>query len=356
MKKILLPALLFIGMHVFAQPYKVIAYYTGNADSLKLYPLNKLTHIIYSFLHIRNDSLTFDSEQQKENVKQIIALKNQYPHLKIMISLGGWGGCEPCSQTFATAGGRNTFATTTAALLNEYQLDGIDLDWEYPAIEGYPGHVYDKADKHNFTELVKTLRKAMGNGKTLSFAAGGYEDYLNNSIEWDTVMANVDFVNLMTYDLVNGYSKVTGHHTPLKDYQPKQQSIDKCVNWLLQHGVKKEQLIIGAAFYARVWENVPTGNSGLYNAGSFKEGVSYKKFENYFSNISGFKYYWDEKAQAPYQYNKTKQLFATFDDERSIKAKTKYVRSKQLGGIMFWELVDDKYSGGLVDTISEALQ
>lgn len=356
MKKFLLSLLLLVSIHSFAQPYKVIAYYTGHADSLKLYPLNKLTHIIYSFLHLRNDSLTFDSEKQKENVKQIVALKDQYPNLKIMVSIGGWGGCEPCSQTFATAAGRDSFATSATALLRENKIDGLDLDWEYPAIEGYPGHVYDTADRHNFTELVKTLRSKMGNDLLLSFAAGGFEDYLNNSIEWDTVMANVDFVNLMTYDLVSGFSKVTGHHTPLKDYQPKQQSIDKCVNWLLQHSVKKEQLIIGAAFYGRVWENVAADNHGLYNAGSFKEGVSYKKFETYFSDTSGFKYHWDRKSKAPYQYNKSKQLFATFDNERSIKAKTKYVRRNQLGGIMFWELVDDKYSGGLVDAISEVLE
>lgn len=356
MKKILFLYLLLAYTYTNAQPYKVIAYYTGNADSLKLYPLNKLTHIIYSFLHVRNDSLTFDSEEQKENVKKIIALKDQHPHLKIMVSLGGWGGCEPCSQTFSTAAQREIFTTTTAALLKENKIDGIDLDWEYPAIEGYPGHRYDSTDRHNFTELVQSLRNKMGKDFLLSFAAGGFEDYLNNSIEWDAVMSNVDFVNLMTYDLVNGYSKVTGHHTPLKGYRHGQQSTDKCVKWLLQHGIKKEQLIIGAAFYARVWEKVPAENNGLYKAGSFKEGISYKKFKTYFSNASGYKYYWDEKSKAPWQYNKIKQLFATFDDERSIKAKVQYVRSNRLGGIMFWELVDDKYSGGLVDAIDEAMK
>ena len=357
MKKIGLAILLFSQLAVVSQQrnYKVIAYSMGDVETMKQYPLQKLTHIIYSFLHLRNDSLTWSDEKQRNTLVQLGALKKQFPHLKIMVSLGGWGGCEPCSGIFSTEEHRNTFAKTTVELLKEFNLDGIDLDWEYPAIEGYPGHAFDSSDKQNFTELVKALRKAMGKQYLLAFAAGGFTGYLEKSIDWDAVMPEVDFVNLMTYDLVSGFSKVTGHHTPLKDYRPNQQSTEKCVNWLQQHGVKSEQLIIGAAFYARVWENVSPENNGLYNAGSFKQGVSYKNFETYFNDSSGFRYYWDEKAEAPYRYSESKKLFATFDDERSIKAKTKFVRRKKLGGIMFWELREDKTTAGLVDAISSGL-
>jgi chitinase len=357
MKKILLAILLLLQMAAFCQRenYKVIAYSTGDAETIAQYPLNKITHLIYSFLHLRNDTLAWGDEKQYNTLAQLGKLKEQYPHLKIMVSLGGWGGCEPCSGIFSTQEHRSTFAKTTVALLKEFNLDGLDLDWEYPVIEGYPGHAYDSSDKNNFTELVKTLRTEMGSSYLLAFAAGGFTDYLEKSIDWNTVMPQVDFVNLMTYDLVSGFSKLTGHHTPLKDYLPDQQSTEKCVNWLLLHGVKKEQLIIGAAFYARVWEQVPPENNGLYNAGNFKQGVSYKNFETYFSDSAGFKYYWDRKAKAPYRYSESKQLFATFDDERSIKAKAKFIRKKKLGGIMFWQLVEDKTREGLVDAISREL-
>ena len=195
----------------------------------------------------------------------------------------------------------------------------------------------------------------MGTEFLLSFAAGGFTKYLEQSIEWDVVMPQVDFVNLMTYDLVGGYSTVTGHHTPLKDYKPEQQSIQKCVEWLLQHKVKNEQLIIGVAFYARVWEKVITDNNGLYNPGVFKQMVAFKNFNNYFSDTTGFKNYWDKKAKAPYRYSELQQQFATFDNKRSVSAKAKFVRRKNLGGIMFWELLDDKISGGLLHTIRKKL-
>jgi len=357
MKNLLFAIFVISQLSAFSQPknYKIIAYSTGDAETIKQYPLKKITHLLYSFLHLRNDSLTWRDEKQRNTLVQLGELKKQFPHLKILVSLGGWGGCEPCSQTFSTQEGRDTFAQTTVALLKEFNLDGIDLDWEYPAIEGYPGHIWDSSDKQHFTQLVKTLRKEMGKDYILSFAAGGFTDYLEKSIEWDTVMANVDFVNLMTYDLVSGFSKVTGHHTPLRDYQPNQQSTEKCVNWLLQHGARSEQLIIGAAFYARVWEQVSKENNGLYNAGSFKQGVSYKNFDTYFSDSSGFRYYWDKKAKAPYRYSESKQLFATFDDERSIKAKAKFVRRNKLGGMMFWQLVEDKETDGLLNAISKKL-
>lgn len=357
MKHLLLIILVFASLHSPAQKsYKVIAYYTGNGETIKQYPLGKLTHIICSFLKLQNDTLTFRNEEQQKSLQQLVELKKQYPHLKIMVSIGGWGGCSPCSELFASAEHRNNFAKSTVALFKQYNIDGLDLDWEYPAIEGYPGHRWDKTDKNNFTELVKALRTEMGNSFLLSFAAGGFVKYLAESIDWNNVMPSVDFVNLMTYDLVNGYSPVTGHHTLLYDYRPEQESTRKCVEWLLNKNVAAGKLIVGAAFYARVWGNVDSANNGLYGSGKFLRSIKYRDFATYFRDSADFKYYWDDKAKAPYQYSPSKKLFATFDDKNSIEEKAKFVRQKKLGGIMFWELSEDEPQDGLVDAINKGLK
>jgi len=358
MKKSLLYLFLLFSFSLSAQhktPYKIIAYATGNAATIKQYPIDKLTHIIYSFLKIQNDTLTFRDSTQENTVRQLVALKQIYPQLKVMVSIGGWSGCSFCSDLFADTAHRQNFARTTAALFEQYNIDGLDLDWEYPAIEGYPGHKFDSSDKNNFTELIKALRRELGNDHLLSFAAGSFEKYLERSVDWDAVMPFVDFVNLMSYDLVGGYATVTGHHTPLQDYLPGQESAAKAVNWLLDKKMPANKLIIGAAMYARVWENVPDSNHGLYQPGKFKRGVAFSDFTNYFSDTSGYKYYWDKKAKAPYQYSKAWQLFATFDDKRSIKAKTKFIRKQKLGGIMFWELAQDKKEDGLLNEIADKL-
>lgn len=337
------------------QPYKVIAYCTGKAATIKQYPIKKLTHIIYSFLKLQHDTLNFHDSTQQANVQELVALKKDFPDLKVMVSIGGWSGCAPCSDLFASAESRKTFAKTTVTLFKQYHIDGLDLDWEYPAIEGYPGHKYDTADRNNFTELIKTLRAEMGKDYLLSFAAGGFVKYLEQSVDWNAVIPQVDFVNLMTYDLVGGYATVTGHHSLLNDYRDGQESIHKCVSWLRDIKIPSRKQIIGAAMYARVWENVPDTNHGLYQPGKFKRGVAFNDFRNYFSDTSGFAYYWDRKAKAPYQYNAAQKLFATFDDERSVKAKCKFVRKKRLGGIMFWELAQDAKENGLVELMNAEL-
>ena len=94
----------------------------------------------------------------------------------------------------------------------------------------------------------------------------------------------------------------------------------------------------------------------MYQPGKFKRGVAFSEFKTYFSDTSGFKYHWDEKAKAPYQYNASQKLFATFDDRRSIKEKTKYIKRKKLGGIMFWELAQDVKEGGLVEEMWKELK
>ncbi len=323
---------------------------------IQQYPVSKLTHIIYSFLAFQNDTLTFRNEQQQQIVQQLVALKKENPRLKIMVSIGGWGGCAPCSDLFASPDHRVNFARSAVALFKEYNIDGLDLDWEYPAIEGYPGHKYDSTDKNNFTELVKTLRSAMGPDYIISFAAGGFIKYLERSVDWDAVLPLVDFVNLMTYDLVGGYSTVTGHHTALADYREGQESAEKTVNWLIQKKAVAQKLILGAAFYARVWEQVADSNHGLYQMGKFKQGVAFKDFQLYFTDSIGYHYYWDKRAKAPWQYSRSGQLFASFDDERSIREKTKFIRRHRLGGIMFWELSEDKPVDGLLDIISRELR
>ncbi|TCC89274.1 glycoside hydrolase family 18 protein [Pedobacter frigiditerrae] len=358
MKKLLLLFAFALSQIAFAQQkpkYNIIAYYTGNSERLQQYPLDKLTHLIYSFVKLRNDTLMLRDAKQEQNVLQIVALKKKYPQLKIMVSMGGWSGCAPCSDLFAAANHRKIFAKTTVALLKKYNLDGLDLDWEYPAIEGFPGHKFQKADRDNFTELVKVLRAEMGTRYLLTFAAGGFVKYLEESVDWPKVHPLVDFINLMTYDLVGGYATVTGHHTPLYGYRKDQESTDKCVNWLLKHKIPANKLITGAAIYGRVWEKVAPINNGLYQSGVFKQGVSFKDFNKYFSDTAGFQYFWDEKAKAPYQYNPAKQLFATFDNEKSIAAKANYVKQKKLGGIMFWELIDDKSKDGLVEEMWKVL-
>lgn len=342
--------------NIFAQKNKkmdIIAYYTGDDKLINEYEVNKLDQIIFSFCHLKNGKLSVDSPKDSITIKHLVSLKAKNPQLKIVLSLGGWGGCEPCSAAFSTPEGRLIFAKSVKEVSTYFKVDGLDLDWEYPAIEGLPGHLYQAADKSNFTELLKILRSTLGKKYELSFAAGGFQKYLDESINWKAVAPLVNRINIMSYDLVNGYSKVTGHHTPLYSTKPNEESTDRAVTYLLNQGVPAEKLIIGGAFYTRTWKNVENINNGLYQAGEHIEGVNFKNFATTYTEANGWKYFYDEKAQAPYWYNAGTKTFATADDIRSVKAKTEYVKAKKLGGIMFWELTLDSPKNGMVNAIYE---
>ena len=332
---------------------QIIAYYSGDKERIDQYDLSGVDQLIYSFLHLKGNKLAIDNEQDSITLQYLTGLKKQYPELKVLVSLGGWTGCKTCSEVFSTEQGRAEFVSSTVNIIEAYDADGIDLDWEYPAIEGPPNHPFKKEDRDNFTSLVAGLRKAMQPGDILSFAAGGFPEYLEQSIDWPAVMPHVDNVNLMSYDLVGGYSKVTGHHTPLYSTDQQYRSADQAVKWLLEAGVPASKIIIGAAFYGRIWGHVPPANNGLYQSGDFKRGVD----QNNFAQVTeGFIFYRDTLAMAPYAYNPTDSLFLTYDDSTSVRLKSEYALNNKLGGIMFWELLNDNPNRSLLDVMKRSLR
>lgn len=336
--------------------FAVIAYYVGDAETIDRYEVDRLTNIIFSFSHLKDGLLHVRNQRDSLAIKHLVGLKTQYPELKIMLSLGGWGGCEPCSEAFATEAGRQRFAQSVKDTNDYFGTDGIDLDWEYPAIPGHPGHPYMPEDRENFTALVVALRDVLGEEHELSFAAGGFQTFLNESIEWDKVMPLVDRVNIMSYDLVHGYSTVTGHHTPIYSVRPDEESTDRAVQYLLDMDVPADKLVIGAAFYARVWQDVDSVRNGRYNPGEHTRGFNFKLHETELTEEKGWQHYYDEEAQAPYWYNAAERKYATGDDARSVAAKAQYAIDQQLGGIMFWELTLDKERDGLLRAISDVVR
>jgi chitinase len=355
--KFLIPVIFLFAMAEtsFCQkkPLNVIAYYAGPAGALDSFPIEKLSVIIFSFAHLKGSQFHISNAKDSATLQKMVSLKSRNPNLKVMISIGGWGGCAPCSDTFSTKANRKAFALSVKKVNQYFGTDGIDLDWEYPVIEGFPSHHYKLEDKRNFTQLVKRLRKTLGSKSLISFASGGFTSYIDSSIDWKRVMKKVDFVNVMSYDLVNGYASKTGNHTALYSTPGQIESADHAISKMIDLGVPANKIAIGAAFYAKVWQNVPDTSFGLYQPGTYKRGVSYKNFGTQLSADSGFVYHWDSVAHAPFMYNPQQKLFATFDDKKSVDLKTKYAIEKGLYGMMFWQLRDDQFSDGLVDEIDK---
>src|SRR5687768_10797303 len=113
--------------------FSVVAYYSGNVTDIDRYNVQSLTHIIYSFALLNNNRLHV-SAAAGSILKKLVSLKKKNPQLKVALAFGGWGGCRNCSHIFAIPANRTAFAQSVLAVLQQYRLDGIDIDWEYPSI------------------------------------------------------------------------------------------------------------------------------------------------------------------------------------------------------------------------------
>jgi len=357
MKKIIiLLSISFLFKDVISQKKElsVIGYYAGSPERLDSFPIHELTHIIFSFGHLKGNQLSIGNARDSACIKKMVSFKEKYPRLKVILSLGGWGGCRDCSPVFSTDAGRNEFSVSTRQLLEYFHADGIDLDWEYPAIAGFPGHAYTPADRSNFTLLLTSLRKTLGKKYEISFAAGGFDLFIDSSVEWKKIVPLVDKINIMTYDLVHGNSTVSGHHTPLYSTAQQKQSTDNAVRKLVAAGVPPGKLVIGAAFYCRFFQTKSGVRDGLYQPTHFLHGFRYANLYDSISTSNGFVQYWDTVAKAPYAFNYERKILATYDDSVSIRLKTKYAIEKKLDGIMFWQLAEDRTRDGLLDVIYKA--
>ncbi len=96
----------------------------------------------------------------------------------------------------------------------KYNLDGIDIDWEYP-VDGGGGTIEArKEDKENFTEVIKLLRKKLGEDKEISFCTN-VSGWFLDVIEWEEVVPLVNSINVMGYDYQGPWSENTAHHSNL---------------------------------------------------------------------------------------------------------------------------------------------
>lgn len=353
-------AIVFVMCFVFGKSFsqdnkvKVIAYYSGSPTALDSFDVKKMDEIIFSFGRLQGNQFHIRNLRDTMTIQKMIALKSINPSLKVVLSLGGWGGCETCSDVFASKKDSKAFVKSFKELSEYFGADGIDLDWEYPAVSGFAGHKFTPEDKQHFTRLVKYLRRSLGKDAEISFAAGVSKRVMESGMEWKKVMKKVNRVNLMSYDLAGVGTPNSAHHTLLYSTPQQAVSTDYAVQYLLNLGIPAGKIVIGAAFYGKIWENVPDTANGLYQPAKFKSTAPYKRMVSEFTAANGFQYYWDSTAKAPYLYNLNQRLFVTYDDKKSVQVKTQYAIDNKLGGIMFWQLTEDTFEDGLLDAIDNA--
>ncbi len=272
--------------------------------------------------------------------------------VKVLISVGGWTLSHHFSSIAASPEKRRRFARSCNEMIRVYDIDGIDIDWEYPGFKETGGSA---ADRQNFTLLLREIRDSLHALETqtgrefLLTAAFGVAPTRMAEIEWSAVTPLLDFINLMTYDFYGSGFSVTNHHSPLF---PPAKGIDGFdLNSVVFHlenryGVPSDKINIGLAFYGRSLKT--NGKPDLHvtsqrkpDAVTFPEDGGAPAFYNILSRLSQFTYCWDSLAQAPYLQGKKANTFVSFDDEQSIGKKARYILEHNLAGAIIWDITGD---------------
>ncbi|CAK7233544.1 Chitinase 4 [Sporothrix bragantina] len=341
-------------------------------------PANQLSYVLYAFANLQptgevySSDLWADVQQHYATdswndvgnnvygcVKQLYLLKKANRNMRVLLSIGGWTYSQ--NGNFASAAGsaatRATFAQTAVTLVKDWGFDGIDIDWEYPA---------SATDAANFVLLLQAVRDELD-----SYAAQyapGYHFLLtvaspagptNYNVQNLKAMANVlDFFNFMGYDYAGSFSTYSGHQANL--YPNPQNpnatpfSTDAAITDYIGAGVPASQIVLGMPIYGRAFDNT-AGPGTAYNGvgqGTWEAGIyDYKALP-----LAGATVQTDATAGATYSYDASKQEMVSYDTPAMVQTKVQYVKSKGLGGGMFWEASADKTgSDSLIGTSYNAL-
>ena len=314
----------------------------------------KLTHLNLAFAPMK-DGETF-MELNDRQLLEIARLRRANPRLAILVSTGG-GGDRGHGEATSTPEGLDKLTASTVRLVEKYDLDGIDCDWEFPGDTGIIEEKYQHTALFaDYRKKLDALTEKTGKKYWLTTAAGAGEWYLNRT-EIEKSQVYLDFINLMTYDS-NTDSTIAGHHTHLYESKvpgcPRIQSADHNIRIMVEAGVPIEKILIGVAFFSHRWDRVPDVNHGLYQPTPFKNmyGPSYTEISLKYEDKMDYIKYWDEDAQAPFLFNGT--TFISYDDPRSVTLKCQYALDHNMGGAFYWVHHDDAGSV-LFDTMYDCL-
>jgi chitinase len=352
---------------------------------------DRLTHINYAFANIDAEGRAVlgnpcldvgdcvgeadPNARPGGNFAELRRLKERHPHLRTLISIGGWDWSAWFSDVAATPEARRRFVESTLDLFirgHPGVFDGIDLDWEYPVEGGLPGNRRRPEDRRNHTLLASDFRRALDelgrreNKRYVLTIAAPAAPQLSRNFELDALGRILDFIMVMAYDYHTG-DVIAHFNAPLGvaegDPTPEK-TVRATVDSYLAAGVPKEKLVVGVPFFGYGYGGVDAVRNGLFQRverdgpeaspapGSWIGIIRYRQIAE--AMRSGFTRHWDSEAGVPWVYNARTRNWITYDDPQSLALKADLVRERGLGGIMVWELSGD--DGTLLPAIHHRLR
>ena len=295
----------------------IVAYVTSWTNEVP--DPSTMTHINYAFGHV-ND--TFDGVRidNPDRLRMIVGLKAQNPALRVMLSVGGWGSGR-FSEMAATSENRMAFARDCKRVVEEFGLDGIDIDWEYPT-QSSAKISSSPQDTENFTLLMRDLRRVLGKKRLITAATVCNANY----IDFRSCIQYMDLVNVMAYDMGNAPK----HHaalfpSPHAGYCTSSQAVEAH----LKAGVPREKLVMGVPFYGK----------------GKRDDEGLREYRRTGRLPEGYAHHWDDEGRFPYITNAQGEFVWGYENARSLAEKCQFILDNHLRGGMYWDYASDTPQG-----------
>lgn len=344
---------------------RVVAYLDGTSGSLNLPPAERVTHIMYAFANLNADGSLALGPSVPAHLATLNSLKQENPELKVILSVGGWTWSGNFPSVANDPAKRAAFASSCVEVVTTHALDGIDVDWEWPGVPGGPGTNPTAEDGVNYTLLLQELRAALDAAGSDQVPAKHYEITAFTAaspagiavLELEKLAEVFDFINPQGYDLHGPWNGQTGHNAGLfhnsADPLDSRLNIDSVLQQYLAGGFKRSQLLIGAPFYARVFNEVGATANGAFQPSS---GVgSTLLYRDLTSLLESLPRQWDHNAKVPFLYDPETRVWISYDDPQAMHEKAMYSRNGGFGGIYYWRNGGDTDDQELLITLSDSL-
>jgi chitinase len=336
-------------------------YFERQGYPLARLPADLLTHVFYAFARIE-DGRAVVGPAAAGHFATLRALRQDHPDLRVLVSIGGWAA-DGFSDAALTPDSRARFVDSCGQFDELFpEFDGIDLDWEFPVSGGPAEVVHRAADRRNATLLAREFRRRLGPDRLLTAAlpagrlqsAGPYDPA--ESFELVELTAELDLVNLMTYDFGTGFSPVATFNAPLYEVaeDPLEEALRRwnnvagAVDWYAGHGVPRDKLVLGVPFYGRGFRVAGAGGTaGLFQpqTGTVEVG-DWRDIKRDLLTDPAWEQHRHPVARSPWLYHPRTQTFVSYEDAQSIVERSRYAAEHGLRGAFMWHLSgdDDEHS------------
>ncbi|PHH85293.1 hypothetical protein CDD83_631 [Cordyceps sp. RAO-2017] len=210
----------------------------------------EITHVILAFM--RSDVFNVDETPPHFPLFTSVGEARQHfqPSTKIMVAIGGWGDSHGFEEAARTGQSRERWARQVRAMVDSTGADGVDVDWEYPGGNRDDYKLIPNRKRvweiEAFVLLLQDLRAALGPLKILSVAVPGLkrDQMAFSSSTLPRIVEQVDFLNVMSYDLMNRRDTVVVHHSGVSASRD-------ALDCYVEQGAPPRKLNLGLGYYVK---------------------------------------------------------------------------------------------------------